>query len=309
MPESPLPETVTLRLDGAVSLTLQRIDPGIFRMGARGEYTDEEPVHRVEITRVFYLGITPVTQAQFGAWTQACGIEHENGFPDRPDHPAENMDWFSAVAYCRWLQELCASAIPSGYRVGLPTEAEWEYACRGGPWSTQTEYWSGDGEAALDAVGWWDGNSGGTTHPVGAFGAAGRNPCGLWDMHGNVWEWCDDGWDANAYRCRIDGVRAPWTAVSRVDWKTDSRVVRGGSWDDSAGGCRSAFRGGRRPDDRNGSQGLRVCLFSGPIRNSDGEPATEDGVRRQAETESYGAGETSGLEELQLPPRSGEIFE
>lgn len=308
MSETHLPETVTIPLQPGVDLTFQRIDPGAFRMGSRGEYTDEEPAHRVVITRPFYLGVTPVTQTQFGVWTRASGIEHKNGFPNEADHPAESMDWFQSVAYCRWLQATFASEIPAGYRAGLPTEAEWEYACRGGPTTTETEYWNGDGESSLNSVGWWDGNSKGTTHPVGAFGAAGRNPCGLWDMPGNVWEWCDDGWAADAYRFRIDGVQDPWTTISSVHWSRHFRVVRGGSWNSSARWCRSAFRGRWRPGFRIWYLGFRVCLLTGPIRNSDGEPGPVDGVRRQAETKSYGAGESSGLEELQIPPRSGEIF-
>lgn len=275
MTSSPLPETVTLNLAARIPLTLQRIEPGSFRMGSRGYDHDEEPMHRVEITRPYYIGIFPVTQAQFSVWTTKCCIEHKNGFPNHPNHPAGNLDWLQAVAFCQWLNETCATEIPPGYRAGLPSEAEWEYACRAG---TNTEYWSGDGEAALSKVGWWSGNAKGTTHPVGAFGEAGRNLFGLSDIHGHVLEWCDDGGDEHAYKKRIDGVRDPLVPVSSNDWKTGFRAMRGGSFAFSSWECRSARRNRWTPVFRFDFQGLRVCLFSGPIRNSDGSPDLGDGV-------------------------------
>ena len=101
--------------------------PNGFVMGARGENLREEPRHRVVIELPFYLGTFPVTQAQFALWTAAKKIEHENSHINRPHHPAKNMDWRQANAFCEWLAKVAASEIPPGHIACLPTEAEWEY--------------------------------------------------------------------------------------------------------------------------------------------------------------------------------------
>ena len=140
------------------------------------------------------------------AWTREEGIAHQNDFKGHPDHPAENLTWDDAMMFCAWLNETRRAALPEGYVATLPTEAEWEYACRAG---TDTEYSTGDGAAALDAAGWFDGNSDGTTRPMGK---KAPNLFGLHDTHGNVWEWCWDVWDADAYKARVDGVTDPGAA-------------------------------------------------------------------------------------------------
>ena len=241
---------------------------GTFRMGARGEYGAEEPIHEVTISRPFYMGIYPVTQEQFAVWTTECNVKHENGFPNKSKHPAENVDWQQAVDFCEWLNRWVAKDEEDkspGWRAGLPSEAEWEYACRlmkdeatNKTYSAETEYYSGDGEAALDQVGWYAGNAGGMTHPVGE--KTGTS-FGLYDLHGNVWEWCRDSWNEDAYKLR--GVDETDPEERRGD--NARRVVRGGCWFGSAGYCRAAYRnwGGSRY--RPGwYQGFRVCLFSGP---------------------------------------------
>ncbi len=236
-------------------------------MGSRGYYHDEEPPHLVRITRDFYLGTYPVTQTQFAAWRP----DHENGFPNQPNHPAERIDWREAREYCRWLAESCAASILAGFIAALPSEAQWEYACRAG---TETEYYTGDGEAALAEAGWYDGNSESSTQPVGWLAP---NDFGLHDMHGNVWEWCRDAWDAHAYKRRVDGVCDPKT---RGDENAD-RVIRRGSWFASPRFCRAACRGWRWPSDRNWLRGFRVCLFSGPCPDSrEAEPASGGVARR-----------------------------
>ena len=128
-------------------MAFRLIPAGSFRMGSRGYSAWEEPVHCVKIPEPFWMAETPATQAQFALWTRAERIKHENHFKGHPEHPAESMDWQQAVAFCAWLAHVKAGELPEGFSlVCLPTEAEWEYACRAG---TETEYYSGDGEAAL----------------------------------------------------------------------------------------------------------------------------------------------------------------
>ncbi len=147
-------EALSLRLaSSAVEMKFRKIEPGEFRMGSRGRFPDEEPVHLVKITQPFWLGETPVTQEQFAVWTDAEGIGHKNQFGGRPNHPAENLTWRDAITYCAWLGKVTWSQLPKDSRFAcLPTEAEWEYACRA---KTETEFYSGDGEEALRAVGWF----------------------------------------------------------------------------------------------------------------------------------------------------------
>ena len=239
-----------LDLGDRVEMSFQLIPAGSFRMGSRGEYHDEEPRHLVQITQPFYLGTFPVTQQQFAMWKP----KHANGFPGNPHHPAERMDWHESTQYCSWLIENFGNQLPAGYAAGLPTEAKWEYACRAG---TETEFYTGDGKAALAEAGWYPGNSESQTQPVGQLKA---NEFGLYDMHGNVDEWCADAWDAHAYKKRVNSVCDPF-----VDGASDSyRVIRGGSWGYLPRYCRSAYRGRWRPGYRNWGRGFRVCLFLGP---------------------------------------------
>ena len=268
-----LPDDLTLPLpDGSPSglplhLRLIPACPQGFLMGSRGYSDAEKPRHRVIIPQPFYLGTFPVTQAQF-----ACFLpEHENGFPGQPENPAENMDWNQARDFMAWLKTQ-AQNLPSGWEPRLPCEAEWEYACRAG---TETEYWSGDGEAALREVGWYDGNSENRTHAVGEKGKP--NPWGLHDLHGNVWEWCEDVWDSKGYAKRPDGwLAAPWTREDAAK-EHPNRVVRGGSWNDTAWWCRSAFRFWWPPRIRDRFQGFRVLLaLPGPVAEPE-EPARQGG--------------------------------
>ncbi len=242
------------------------IPAGSFQMGSRGYFSQEEPIHQVEITRDFWLAETPTTQAQFAIWTNAEKIKHENRFSDRPTHPAENMDWHQAVAYCKWLTETKSHEFPAGFEMAcLPSEAQWEYACRAG---TNTDYYTGDGEEALVEAGWhseeWEQ---GSTHPVAQ---KKPNVLSLYDMHGNVWEWCQDNWDENAYRERPDGVCDP--VVEAGD--NQRRVLRGGSWNFSANGCRSASRVWVDAGGRVGNYGFRVCLVRSPA-------ATDSGAKKE----------------------------
>ncbi len=201
-------DVCVLELPGGVPLELRRIPEGSFRMGQRGGNPEEEPLHRVTIPADFYLGVTPVTQAQYRAMADACRAElvaipgsrgPEPSHFTGDDRPVEQVSWDEARCVCRWLSG--SGLLPPGWAADLPSEAQWEYACRAG---TETKYWSGDREADLARVGWYGGNAGGETHPVGAFGGTGANPWGLHDLHGNVWEWCLDSYDLRRYRKMIE---------------------------------------------------------------------------------------------------------
>lgn len=284
---------------------------GKFRMGARGYDASEEPIHTVRITRPFYMGVYPVTQAQFRVWTTVAEIQHKNGFSgdNRCRHPAENLDWLQASAFCIWLNETHSESFPAGYHAGLPTEAQWEYACRAG---SDTDYHTGDGKTALAVAGWYAGNAESETHPVGTRAA---NAFGLYDMHGNVWEWCLDAWDADAYKQRISGICDPMVTASdvRTTEENADRVIRGGSWFNSAGFCRASYRFGWRPVFRDWNRGFRVCLFFGPVpiqtagTAEKSEPESGDAARRQAAAESQDTGGDASevdLSAAKLPKRS-----
>ncbi len=294
-------ETLPIPLTDSIKMEFRLIPPGRFRMGSRAGWANEEPAQLVEITQPFYLGKYPVTQEQFAVWTRAENIDHKNGFPDNPQHPAEQLDWHQAQSFCDWLTQTCLAqarlqGLPPDTVAGLPTEAQWEYACvrrdhEAHLTSCPLEYHTGDGEAALAVAGWYSGNAEGKTHPVGQ---KVPNDSGLHDMHGNVWEWCHDKWDQFAYAKRVDGV-SDRRIIEQDAGENLRRVVRGGSWLDSARYCRASCRVWRGPGDRGGYQGFRVCLFPGPVPTDQqtgarSEPASGDGARRQAAAESEHAG-------------------
>ncbi len=244
---------LTISLPGGVPVTFQRIEPGEFLMGQRGEDAEEEPVHCVRITQAFYLGTFPVTQQQFAAWTRTAKIEHSNEFEERAEHPAVNIDWFQAADFCLWLVR--SGQLPEDWMACLPTEAEWEYACRAG---TDSEYYTGEGEAVLREAGWFNRNSNRVTHPVGQ---KEPNEWGIFDMHGNVREWCRDVWDEHAYCSRMDGVCDPVKSIHDGDYSANpDRILRGGSWGSGSWTCRSASRLSSRANFRSGYNGFRVAL-------------------------------------------------
>ncbi|HRZ36450.1 MAG TPA: formylglycine-generating enzyme family protein [Candidatus Paceibacterota bacterium] len=158
-------------LPGNVPMFFRGISPGIFLMGSRGPYADEEPAHRVVIPREFYLSTFAVTQEQYRAVATQCPALRKTPEPSHYKglrRPVENVSWFDASAFCEWLAKW--EGLPDDITdVRLPTEAEWEYACRGQKdvsLGRDTEFYNGDGEAALAEVGWYSANSGGETHPV-----------------------------------------------------------------------------------------------------------------------------------------------
>jgi formylglycine-generating enzyme required for sulfatase activity len=218
------------------------IPPGVFKMGSPDDESnrrENEPLHNVMLTQGFYLQTTPVTQNQ---WEALMGNNPSN-FKGDGERPVENVRWDKDV------QDFIEKLNKEGRKVfGLPTEAQWEYACRAG---TETSYYTGDTEADLDRAGWYGKNSNSTTHPVAQ---KEPNSFGLYDMHGNVFEWCQDWHDDYSKSGAID-----------PDGPSNgsARVIRGGGWDGSAGYCRSACRYGHHPDLCFDGLGFRLVLFPG----------------------------------------------
>jgi formylglycine-generating enzyme required for sulfatase activity len=270
-----------------VEMKLALIPPGKFLMGSpqseEGRDKDEAQ-HEVAITQPFYLGVHAVTVGQFRAFVKAKGYQTEAerdgsgawgynartkkfesgkeftwnnpGWRQSDDHPVVNVTWNDAVAFCEWLSD------QEGVKYRLPTEAEWEYSCRAG---TTTRFYSGDKDDSLKgvanladasfkqkhpdatwAVSWDDGYP--FTAPAGRFKP---NAFGLYDMHGNVWEWCADWYDENYYK-ESPKQDPPGPSAGAF------RVVRGGSFNNDPGDCRAADRFGYAPDNRNCRIGFRA---------------------------------------------------
>ncbi len=197
---------------------------------------DEGPQHRVTLRGGFYMGVTQVTQAQ---WRAVMGMNPSEFKGD--DLPVERVSWDDAVAFCEKLSR------SEGRTYRLPSEAEWEYACRAG---MTTRFCFGDDEDGLGRYGWYEDNSNDETNPVAS---KQPNAWGLHDMHGNVWEWCQDWYDSGYYG------RSPAQDPTNTRAGT-YRVLRGGSWYSNPWGCQSAYRGIDTPATRNLLIGFRVCL-------------------------------------------------
>jgi formylglycine-generating enzyme required for sulfatase activity len=228
-----------------------RVKGGTFQMGSNDGERDEKPVHTVTV-KSFNISKYQVTQKE---WQEVfvAGYNPSNFKGDK--RPVENVSWYDAVDYCnrRSIKEGLTPVYSgagnsicdwnaNGYR--LPTEAEWEFAARGGNGSPGNYTYSGSN--SVDAVAWYDGNSGGSTHPVGTKAV---NSLGIYDMSGNVWEWC---WD--------------WFGGYSDDSQTDprgpiygtSRVRRGGGWAYAARCLRSAYRDGYIPSSQGDALGFRL---------------------------------------------------
>jgi formylglycine-generating enzyme required for sulfatase activity len=220
---------------GGQTQVLRLIPAGTFQMGSEAN-DDEKPVHQVTISEPFWLGDSEVTQ---GLWQAVMG-NNPSKFTGDANRPVEQVSWDACQSF---IQKFNGQV--QGLRAGLPTEAQWEYACRAGT--------AGDYAGDLNAMAWYDANAGGTSHPVKGKLA---NAFGLYDMHGNVWEWCAD-WYADSY-----------AAGSQHDPSGPSsgslRVIRGGSWNLNAGYCRSAHRGGITPGGRATGIGFRVAAQATP---------------------------------------------
>ena len=268
-------EVITIHLGGGVNMTMNRIEPGIFQMG-HNDISSAQPEHTVTLTKSFYMGIYEVTQEQWTAvMTGTDNIETPSFFMDNASdgeiqvkRPVERVSWYDAIEFCNILSERVGlesvysmtdiTRMGDGHITGatvtanrnkngicLPTEAEWEYACRAGT----TTQWSFDDIAEdVDAYVWHSGNSEAKTHQAGI---KKKNPRGLYDMHGNVWEWCWDFYDSYSEEAGADPMGPD---------KPDAlRVHRGGSWYHGAINTRSAYREPGNPSRTDGNDiGFRV---------------------------------------------------
>lgn len=219
-----LPVEKEISLGGEIKLALRLIPEGVFDMGSESKPGRTTPVHRVRIAKPFYIGKFEVTQKQY---QQVMGKQPSETAGD--DLPVENISWNQARDFCAKVSKT------AGMAIRLPTEAEWEYACRAG---TRTEYYTGDTEAHLDKIAWYVGNSGGKLHPVGK---KQPNAFGLHDMLGSVWEMCEDDWHRDYRGAPADG--SAWVNEPRIA----TRSIRGGNWRLGAHISSSAHRSGCSP--------------------------------------------------------------
>ncbi len=290
---SPAPEAVKqarkagdklfLPLPGGLWMAFAWCPPGTFLMGSPAseeDHQDEELQHEVRLTKGFYAGVHPVTRGEFARFVAQTNYKTEAetrgggykwtgsewkldastnwrnpGYTQADDHPVTVVSWDDAVAFCKWMAD------ESKQKVRLPTEAEWEYACRGG--TTTPFYWGGeldgtqancDGELPYGTS--TEGPNLDETSPVGNYANRFPHPWGLTDVHGNVWEWCSDWSDKGFY------ARSPKDDPECRDSEQKSRILRGGSWLYHASVCRAAYRNRRGPADCDSDDGFRVvfCL-------------------------------------------------
>jgi formylglycine-generating enzyme required for sulfatase activity len=232
-----MPETIELPLAPGVGMKFRLIPAGTFTMGTPGD-RGIEPAHQVRITHAFYFGITEVTQAQ---WLAMTGSNPSNDQGD-PNFPAQRVSWDACQEFLAHLNRLPAS---KSFMFRLPTEAEWEYACRAG---TTTTYSFGDDPAQLPNFGWFVDDAMGTLHPVAQLKP---NPWGLFDIHGGVWEWCSDWYAGDYYKqSPVDDPGGP--ASGKL------RTLRGGSYLNKADAERSAERNSILPETGGLNYGIRI---------------------------------------------------
>jgi len=232
-------EARVVELGRGVTLDLVWIPPGVFQMGSpfgeEGRFIVEGRRHQVTLTHGFWMGKYPVTQQQ---WKRVMGNNpsHSND----PRLPVEQVNWNDCQSFITTLNRILATA---ALTAALPDEAQWEYACRAG---TASRFWSGDRVADLARVAWFADNSDNQPHEVGRKPA---NPWGLCDMHGNIWQWCQD-WLERYPREDPTDPHGPDAG--------QERVLRGGSWSSEADICRAAYRFSYPPGYRIMTAGLRV---------------------------------------------------
>jgi sulfatase modifying factor 1 len=222
---------------------LIKVTGGTFTMGDEyGFNKHEQPTHQVTLSD-FYIGKTEVTVAQYRVYCNATGVSmpEEPSFGWTNNAPIVNVSWSAAINYCDWLSEKLDK------NISLPTEAQWEYAARGG---NQSQGYTYAGGPSMATAGWYTDNSEDKTHNVATKKA---NELGLYDMSGNVWEWCRDWYDGDYYASSPStNPKGPTSGAYRV--------LRGGGWYDSAARCRVAFRNYYDPSYRYFNYGFRVAL-------------------------------------------------
>ena len=227
------PSKLTITVDG-VSFKMIKVEGGTFQMGSENGYDWETPVHSVTLSD-YYIGETEVTQE---LWQAVMGSNPSEFKGD--NLPVETVSWNDCQEFISKLNQ------KTGRRFALPTDAQWEFAARGGNKSRGYEY---SGSNNIDDVAWYMDNSSVQTHPVGTKMA---NELGLYDMSGNVSEWCSDRYGYYSSSSQTDPT-GPSTGSYRVS--------RGGGWRYSASGCRSTFRSGYGPGSRYNFLGLRLVLL------------------------------------------------
>jgi formylglycine-generating enzyme required for sulfatase activity len=267
------------QLAEGVALTMLRIPAGSFEMGARETEAEssnrERPVHRVTLGE-FLLAQTPITQTQWRAVAQWQRLEQEDRElwpvsldPDpvtklkdpepfqAEQRPVVNVSWHDAMAFCQRLR------LRTGKNYTLPSEAQWEYACRAG--TTTPFHWGATISTELanyDGRGvYGDGDKGEYRRRRVDVASYPANPWGLHDMHGNVWEWCADNWHDNYIEALKDGRAWIDEEAKENDEKIKIRLLRGGSWGSPPAFCRSAARLERQQDARSNSIGFRICCL------------------------------------------------
>jgi formylglycine-generating enzyme required for sulfatase activity len=253
-------------ITNSLGMKLAYIPAGKFLMGSPAGEADRdegETQHEVTITRPFYLGVYEVTQGEFTKLIAATGKARAIFTAQRgggPSNPMENLTWDFAVQFCKALTNQPAEK-EAGRRYRLPTEAEWEYACRAG---TTTPFHFGKSLNSKEAN--FNGNypyggaeKGPYLRKTDKVGSHAPNAWGLYDMHGNVAEWCSDFYDPDYYRkSPKEDPKGPEKGVVPTDYDGFYRVIRGGSWLDEGRACRSAYRSRAMPHDPYRLIGLRV---------------------------------------------------
>ena len=231
-------DVITIPVKDGICIEMVKVEGGTFMMGATSEMknpnSNEKPVHQVTLTNDYYMGKYEVTQA---LWQAVMGSNPSNFKGD--NLPVEEVSWNDCQEFISKLNSL------TGRKFRLPTEAEWEYAARGGKKSRSYQY---SGSSNISDVAWYDGNSVNKTHPVGTKQA---NELGIYDMTGNVWEWCSDWYGFYSSSSQTNPTGAD---------SGSSRVFRGGSWYGNARYCRLSFRDCTPPDCRGYNLGLRLAL-------------------------------------------------
>ena len=230
--------TISIPVKNGISIDMVKVEAGTFMMGATSEmkdpYDNEKPVHQVTLTNDYYMGMYEVPQA---LWEAVMGSNPSEYKGD--NLPVEMVSWNDCQEFISKLNSL------TGRKFRLPTEAEWEYAARGGKRSRGYQY---SGNSNISDVAWYDGNSGSKTHPVGTKQA---NELGIYDMSGNVYEWCSDWYGSYSSSSQTNPTGAD---------SGSSRVYRGGSWIYIAWLCRLSYRAGNTPGYRSYGLGLRLAL-------------------------------------------------
>lgn len=239
--EMQLPETMTLKV-GDAEFSMSRVDAGTFTIGPVAgdkDVTDaEKPAHQVDLTETFYIAQTEVTQELYKA---VMGTNPSN-FTGMKNLPVEQVSYNDAMEFCKRLSE------ETGYTFTLPTEAQWEYAARGAQNApANPELYAGSNN--INDVSWFEDNSNGKTHPVAT---KAPNALGLYDMTGNVFEWCLD-WYGNYKDGAATNPNGPNSGADRV--------LRGGSWRGDAKNCRVSYRYNYGPDHNRFNLGFRVVML------------------------------------------------